>query len=468
MNEESVLPESLKTIWESRKLRLEVTLLALATAYAGAFALGGLLIFLYFFRHDFNAGGIAASDTVAMALCSFGFFALTSFLLLATSFAAHPIVRVIYWLLNRYKVYRQRRHVRPGVAIDTVAMSREIGMPIRFEWKAKDRVAIGFGSLLLLFLLISMYLGPPVLFRLFFPLLGAGGFLSLFWFGRTRHVYCLWPATETLNGFDGWMRSLSNGWRNTVVCCVVVLSILPFGFSELQDLSFMTIGFRIQNVNVRLDKADFQQIMDKATRAGIAINPCETIEADTSVLNHVDVLWHRLGTQGLLSFPTLPVGEVRPQYQAVIRMQPLNTDINVLEALGPALLCEEFLSDMLFKADGFTLRESAGPRLERSLGWLNKDAQGVRLRIAVHGVHPTAIVEKREESLGYKQGRAVSSYLSRAYNLPLESILVENFETRTPKRNCDAQAGQSNKLCERMNRRIEISRYSPDDVIAGN
>jgi outer membrane protein OmpA-like peptidoglycan-associated protein len=454
-----------KLCWEMRKLRLEVILQSLAVVYILALSLGAMLIFLYFFRHDFNAGGISAADTVSMVLTSLSFIGLTACFLFLFMCAGYPFVRFAHWSAHRFSFYQNSLRNKKGtVGIDTVSLSKKIGMPFQLEWKKGYFFVLVVGIFLLIFIALLIYESNSGLVYMLIPLLGAGMWLSMFVFGEKKHIYCPWPKIPPTHKVDIWLSSLPGPWRDVAISVVVVTILVGIGSSGIEDFSLTAVGFRKQNVSVRLSKDDFRQFVDRAVRSGLVINPCEAIEEGAFLVNGVDVLWHKLGTQGLLRFPSQPIGAETKSSQLSLRMEPLNANISVIEMHAKKLQCEEFLLGVLFKRESATMLASAGARLERDLAWIRDGQKGSFIRIATHSTSLASTpLGKQDESLSHRQGEAIRNFLMQTYGLQPASVLVVDVADTEPKLDCSEDATVMHNLCEKMNRRIEISRYFPAD-----
>lgn len=444
-----------KQKWETRKLPLEVILLGLAIAYAVAFSLGAILIFLYFFHYDFNPGGISASDTVLMSLTFFAVALFMAFFLTLGAYAVYPICALADWLWEKIRDVRMKRVPRlSDGGIDTARLGKMVGHHVQFDWKLSENVWNLLPGCMALALAVSIACLAPV--KMYTPILSVlvgGFFISVGCLGRISRVYSEFPRKDrpelVVDRLPSWA-------VYPAICIGVIVPIFAIGFAQLPDIALMKVGFRKQNVSVQLAKADFERLVDKATRYGIAINPCETLKDNAYVLNRVDVLWNKLGTKGLLQFPTQDVW-ADDSASAQFRIEPLNSDINVVEVDGPKLQCEEFLTDVLFQSSNAALSVKAENRLERDLSWMGRSASERVVRVAVHGA---------DASLNLQHAFAIKNYLIRKFHLAPASVSVVNFGVTEPKQSCANQEGTALKLCERMNRRIEILRYAPGDLIS--
>lgn len=460
MSLESTASSDTKLRWEARKLPLEVTLLALAIAYALAFSLGAVLIFFYFFHYDFNPGGISASDTVLMSLASFALLLVASMFLLVGACAVYPVCAFYTYLCERVLAYRVSRVPRlDDGGIDTAKLGKMLPHGVQINWQPRrNRWTLIIGSLFWLAAPVVWYVGPrgPGVLSAAFALLAAGLWPCLWLFGDMRRIYSVLPREAEPAG--AFFRLPIWAIQCLLGSAVIVITLL-LGFRQLMDISLMTVGFRKQNVDVQLAKADFQRLVDRATRSGVAVNPCETLKEDAFVLNHVDVVWHKLGTKGLLEFPTQDLWAGLGAKRDAFRIEPLNTDINVVESPAAQFACAEFLTDAVFASGSADAIASAGTRMARDIIWLEQPLAGRMVRVTVHGA-------ESDGTLNHQRALAVQDFLVRRYHLKPATITTVDARDSEPKLSCDRQEGTALRLCQRMNRRIEILRYAPGDLIS--
>lgn len=162
-----------KLIWDLSAARADVFLKYSASAFVIAFSLGAMLIFVYFFRHNFNPGGISASDTVSMALASAAFFLVVAIVLLLASkvtySAAWALTGLISWSLDRLRRWRDDR-VPPTAdgGIDVVALNKNLNGSILLEWKSTSKFWLALSSILLALTVYVMANAPIAILMSFF------------------------------------------------------------------------------------------------------------------------------------------------------------------------------------------------------------------------------------------------------------------------------------------------------------
>lgn len=435
-----------KVRWELRKLKLDVLLAILGLLFAATISVGALLLYCYFFRLSFNPGGISASDTVSFSLLLFGFALTTFFGVFYFTIAGYPIARAGHKMLvksqewiNAWKLWR--RGAMPAGEVRLL-----IGNPVRQEWRSGMTIFIWLGLLLWLPLVLGFIRGNINL-RLFLgPMLLVGIWQSIFVFGDQRHAYSKLPRkTRTLGRFDAWLDRQPWPIRQTIMSSIVTLGMLTLQMSVLQDASMLTLGFRKHDVSVRLSKDDYSAVVDRATRAGLVVNPCTVLDVNMPVIEHMDVLWHSLGTMALIRYPSLPLWAPERAQQSTLLFEPLSASITVMRAMVGQQSCNEFMADSLFREGRSDLEDQATAKLETDLPWL-LDAPG-RRRIYL------AVIEPASPGLAADQAQVLKTLLSTKYRQP-ENLVVLEQGRKDLKRDCTGL--RDGVACERANRRIEI------------
>lgn len=442
-------PEAMKMRWEIRKLRLDVMLAWISLGFAATLFFGALLLFLYFFRDGFNAG-ISASDTVSFSLLSFSFGVTISIVLVVGTVTAFPIVRVLHWLLAWMRnVWRRWRR---GATPANEAQLRP-GSPMRQVWREgmKSYLLLG-GVLFCLFVFGFIYVGSDA--RFFMVWMLALGFVpALLVFGTQVQAYPALPEVpRTLTLFDAWLQRQPLSIRQAVIASIITISFISLGIffvqeisMQLQEISMQLIGYRKHDVSVRLSKEDFLVLTERATRAGYAINACQSLNPAMPVIDHIDVLWHKLGTTALIRYPALPLGAPAEEKRKAVRFEPLNASLTVISSVIERETCREFLNDTIFQAGQAGFAWGAEERLDEQLTLLESDPARWTIHIAVlDPVGPRQTVA---------QAQALKAYLMRRYRLASSAIVIETGRTDR-KRVCDD--ADNARLCEKVNRRIEI------------
>lgn len=459
-----------KIVWEVRAAPFEAGLKILALAFVIAFSLGAMLIFAYFMRHHFYAGGISASDTVSMALTSAAFVVLVTVLLLFASKVMYSLAwamtQLISWTLDQVRRWKDERvRASPDGGINTSALSENLNGPLLLEWKSTSWGWLLVSTALLALAIFLLAAGPIGLVNLFSPILAGGLWLSWIFNLRATQLYCEIKKTEQTNFVDKWMAKLSLRWRNAVVSLLVIVSLLFVGGFAIQDLSLMIIGFREQNVSVRFTKEDFRMLVNEAARAGESINPCEPFIDEDFVVHGVDVLWHRLGSNGLLRYPTRPIGYGEQASAFSFQFEPPNANFTVLRTTGLRAKCSELPGDVVFKGKGATLDAAAKTALRRVLVWIADLPKEQGVRVAWHDSQPKGDDGGAENNLREERFQALRSFLMDTYHLPASAILIVDSGAEEPKLPCPQEAGPTRQFCERINRRIEVSEFSPNAPI---
>lgn len=261
------------------------------------------------------------------------------------------------------------------------------------------------------------------------------------------------------------MLRLSHTWRSVVVSIAVISSLLIIGgFREggLQDMSLMMIGYREHDVSVRLTKEDFRTLVNRAVRAGTTVNPCQAFLDDDFVVQGVDVLWHRLGTNGLLRFPSRPLGQQDNSSGFNFQFEPLNANFTIVKTSRPAISCTELGIDSLFGSGSATLRPAAEVVLRRDLDWIKSLKVGELVRIGLHGGDSLVGADGATTGLTTRRAQALHTFLAASYDLPDPGIMILDHGASEPKLVCPEDDGPAGALCKKINRRIEVSRYDPD------
>lgn len=436
-----------KLRWEVRKLRLDVVLASVAVALVLMSSVGALLLYSYFLRYGFNAGGIAAADTLSLLLLVFG-FALTTFVVLAyVTTAAYPVTRAGHWLAGAVTEQRNVWRLRRRGATPEGEVILLIGNPIRQVWWDGMSTYLWFGGALLALFLLAIYYANANLRFFMGAMLLVGVWLSHFVFGGQESRYSNWPKFKRArHPFDAWMDGKRPAIKRTLIALTVTVSAVLTQLSWIQDASMQVIGYRKLNVSVRMSRDDFNTVVDRATRAGYALNACAPLDPNAPVIDHMDVLSHALGTTALIRYPALPFGAPETAEAATVRFEPLNASLMVMSGVGERAPCREFLTYTIFKPGQAVFSMQGESMLEAQLAWLEGDKPSWKVSIAV--------LEPGELGAGsLAQAAALKAYLLRRYRLSPSSVSIDAKGAEL-KRDC---AGVRNAgLCNQANQRIEI------------
>jgi hypothetical protein len=453
-----------KLTLEVLKLRLESIGLILGLAFIASFSFGALLLFLYFSRNHFNSGGISAGDTVSFALLTFGFIGLLVIILLYTTLAGYPIARLFYLLLKTIrKTKKFRRLLNVQNLKDQPFKEDDIGLPVRFEWKPGYRLILILGAATLAIYIFLIYEAPPEGRAFLFAMLVAGVWLSLFAFGKSVPIYSPWPRRVDASVVDSWINRLSQPMRQFVVSLFVIFAIVALVIGVMQDASMVAAGFRKHNVAVRVSKEDLSNFIERATRFGLVVNPCEQITPSTNVINRVDVIWHKLGTVGLLRFPTQPlfISDTERKSIKQFRMEVNNSALAVLDEEVTLGRCEEFLSDGLFDPSNRELTVQGKMELERHLPWIANIAKDRKVRISAHNLQKPVPGKALQTTETWAQAVSVKKFLEQKFGLDSSQIEIIGLEGVENKQPCEQVSVQIRQKCEKTNRRFEVRVYNP-------
>jgi len=410
-----------KLRFELLKLRPEVFLLWMAAAFILLTTFGGLLLFVYLMRHQFNPGGIAAGDTLSLAAIALGYLFFMAVTLLVSTVAAFPVVRVLQPLFavcgRTLEAWRLRR--MPPAEELVPGGDRPIGSAIQLRWKKGRWSYFLMGILFLLFLVAGFGASwslPLIVYVAYMA--AAGSLLSMLFFGEFRHEYCRLPRFREPSRMDRVLEAMPL-WRRQIVVVgtvIAVLSALVVG--EFQDAAFRIVGFRASDVSIRLAKDDFLGLVEEATEAGVALNACQPLRPELLRLNHVDVMLHKIGSSALLRYPSTPEFFDRnaPHLPRHIRFEPLNSNITPMQRNSPKEKCDELLLEYFFAAGGLRISAETQRMLTVRLG-----------RLAALSADEKVVVTVYDEGNGTaarSQAGAIGEFLQRAYGLNPAKLFV--------------------------------------------
>jgi hypothetical protein len=439
-------PAEIKMRLEIRKLKLDVVVASLGIAFAASFSIGAVLLCIYFLRHHFNTGGISGSDTVPIILVGLAFGVTNLICLMYVTLAAFPVSRAGHWLLVRLREQRNAWRLRRRGATPIGEVQLLLGSPIRQGWRDGMTIFWCLGVVCFCeFVYVLIYAGSAM--RNFvgsmFPL---GIFLSLFVFGTQIPTYSALPRPPpTSSRFDVWMRRQAYPVRRAVAVSAVTFITIMLQIGVTQDASMLGIGYRNHNVSVRLSKEDFQAAVELATRAGYALNACRPLDPATPIIEHMDVLWHKLSTTALIRYPALGLGAEPAAERAAVRLEPLNASLMVMRDVAERDTCSEFLIDTIFRPGRAGFTDRAEPLLDELLNRRGIDPARWNIRIAV--------IDPGAPELAAAQAAALKAQLIRRYRLGASAIVIDGVRADR-KRVCDGT--ENARSCEIANRRVEI------------
>ncbi|WP_426341634.1 hypothetical protein ACN9MZ_07815 [Pseudoduganella sp. S-14] len=435
--------EHVKLAQEIRKLRFEQILQGAAIVYIAAFSFGAILMYFYFIRNEFSPGGISAADTVLFSLISVGFlFTLFGAICIGT-LIAYPVVRglsELYWCFEK---------MRPSDAEKKISES-----DYEFEW---DRGNFNFlvvvlGVLTIAFLTWTMS-HFPLRFSYFLPTLALlGVFPSGLLFGTYKKRSSQVKQREDLSSLDRWMNGLSPRLKLLVITTIVTSIASLYLFTETQDISFTWVGVRKNNVNVRLSREDFELISRQALMAGIPLNPCEQIDLKDPFVRGADIVSQRIGTQALVRYPSVPIGELKKI--RTVHIEPSAANVSLVEGPSMSNVCFEFPRTMLFgPARDPVFRRNAVERLDHKFEGIDLSKSTFALRALYNGA---------ERSEATKEMEFLKRSIVERYSVRPEQVKFEILEKAPDKWDCSQFPASAQKYCRQANVRTEIEVSSSD------
>jgi hypothetical protein len=449
-----------KRKFELRLARTQYIVAVLALLHVAAFVAGALLGFAYLIRHRFNPGGISAADTLAMILWSLGFLLMLAIGLAFATMAGFPLARIVdatYSVYRRGLLWFMRDNPFPEPGF---WWSLKYGAPNRFEWRRKERVMMFFGALMLATFCWLIAVAPFELGMFLVTILVPGVFISMNVFGRMVESFSPVPRSTNLSALDVRMSRLSIGKRGVVISAIIVILTTFLCMGTWLDASAVLIGFREQNVNIRLPKEDFEEMLEQATRSGIAVNPCEQLTSGASTLQHADILWQNMGTRSLIRFPSQPLWRNASASREIHFKTGSAALANVVSA-GPQSRCGEVLADVLFRDSGKRIRSNAGAHILDQLPWLEHLKEEAKMRVVAYGNKSAgATTDGIAETL--QQAVAVKQIVQGLTKLPASAIEVVGAGWASAKQECGSRSRGQRALCEASNRRIEIRLLDSD------
>jgi hypothetical protein len=439
---------------EFRTSRVQHALALLALVHVTAFVVGALLGFVYLVRHQFNPGGISGSDTLAMILWALGFLLTLVIGLSLATVAGFPLARLIdlvCQVCRRGLLWIKRKDLFPHSGF---WWALRFGTPNQLEWHPRQGSIMFCGCVILAMFCWLIAVVPFELGMFFVTLLATGIFVSMIVFGTMVESFSPVPKRIKKSAFDVRMNRLSIGKRGIVITLSIVAATTFLCFGTWLDASAVLIGFREQNVNVRLAKEDFEDMLEQATRAGFAVNPCEQLTTGASTLKHVDILWQNLGSRSLLRFPSQPFWNSTSASRE-IRFKTGNAAIASVVSAKVHGRCGEMLAAALFRDSDKRPRANAGARILEQLPWLGSLSPGAKIQIVVFTGKSSATSDAAmAETL--QQAIAVKRLVEVLAKLPATAVEAVGAGYSIAKRECDNHSGGQRMLCDAIGRRIEI------------
>ncbi|TFW08113.1 hypothetical protein E4K72_08100 [Oxalobacteraceae bacterium OM1] len=420
-------------------------------------SVGGSVLLTYFARHSVGSGGLSVADAIALALLAMAFGWVVGVALGYGTLAAYPLVRLITRclapVLSRWEKFRiKRRHQKLAATWEVTA----IGPPVQLEWDAGNELMLVIGSAALAFLGVIAYYAAWEGRLLILAMVVAGGWLSIFAFGTLRPVYCRWPRSQTHGWFDVWFEQLPRRLQIIIVNCVVVSGILLLVGGTLEDSAMVAAGFRKHDVSIYVGKDAFAKFNDTAQRLGLTVNACEPITSDTDIIHHVDILWHQIGTNGLLRYPSQPLLRAQDASlpRAQFRIEVRNDQLQVVDEQATPSRCSELSTLALF--DGkFNIRPQSELVLMQELAWLAHIPANHYVEVVVHGAPATASPSEVSRKT-ILQAAALRTWLANRLQIDSKRIVGTGLGDQFPKQACTAVPPLVRQRCINSSRRVEI------------
>lgn len=438
-----------------RTERVQYWLALIALVHVVAFVFGALLGFAYLLMHQFNPSGINASDTLAMLLWSLGFAAT---LALGTGFATiagFPAARALHFSIK--SLTKILRLFKPWDSFPLSGFWWDVhyGWPYKLKWRQVGGFAMLVGCFALALIVWFIVELPLEQGSFFLAVLSLGVFLSFVAFGKMDQSYEPWRARDASHPIDIRMQRYSARKRSFILAVVVSLSITMVHLGTWLDICATSIGFRAQNVSVRLAKEDFDELIEQSMLAGVVVNPCEDIAPESSVLRHADILWQSLGTHSLLRFPSLPLG-ISSKADGTIRLRTKNDALGGVVSRRSPTQCREFLMDTLFHEGTAELRKSGSARLDEQLPWIRNRPAGWKLKVFAY---PDQSAGTSQLALTLRQALTIKALIEARLKLPAGVVEAVGQTQSAAKLDCITRATVNRALCDKANRRVKIFFY---------
>lgn len=407
----------------------------LGLGYLIALLLGAILMSFYFARYSFNPG-ISASDAVALSLFTFSFLFTVLIFMIFGGVSCYPLLYLITTARRLLSELRSRRDLRESIDVPLV------------EWKP-GYVPILVAGLIFDALMVAMLsFAPwrPVNVLLIVMFFGFGIFPCIAMFGtpRPRLRTALQPAAHPI---DRWYQAASPRKQQMFANTVIAAALIFVTFSVLQDRSMSLFGYRIENVDVRMKKEDFEFVSNRALMERRTVNSCDRIISGEYLLRGVDVLWHKVGAQALLRYPALSIGETEKDEN--IRLELPNSDFRLVHA-APKRRCIELQYAEVVEYD--TSAAELAVQLKEKFAALGPLPDKHRVIATIYtpagDARPAALAAHRE---------VVRNVVALALGLTVDHVLVEHAAKYLPKWNCETVGAEVKEHCNEANSRIEIA-----------
>jgi len=432
----SEAPSNLAPAFQKVIAAIEFCTKVLGFGYLLTLIFGGLLMSVYFFRHSFNPGGISASDALTIALLTFAFVGILAALVVFGAIGCYPWLPVAMAAWRRLETaWKRWRSAEPS------------GL-VMFEWKRRSYGYFSLGIIIdagIVFLLIKAPL--PIALQFCVTFLCFGFFPCIAIFGKPVQVSPWRSGYMPDNPVDRWYQQLPPSLRILFAGSVVTGGLALVALPDLQDLSLKSIGFRKDQVDVRLKKEDYDFLVTQSMIAGSVVNDCEPIISGEFLVRRVDVLWQKFGTQALLRYPAVPIGQ--PEPAGGLRLEVPNSDFKLVHP-NARRRCAEVLGADLFDKAG--IKATAAATLQQKLTFLQNLSGGSSVTVRMYSPADT-----KASMLRTAQGAALRKLLLDTFAVStVDLILAQGTENRV-KWDCDSLPPEITGHCQNANTRIEIA-----------
>ena len=137
----------------------------------------------------------------------------------------------------------------------------------------------------------------------------------------------------------------------------------------------------------------------------VAINPCRQLDA-TPVLHGVDVLWHKLGTYGLVRFPSMPV-TADVFFVRQVTNEVTNSELKVSRVQASNKRCSEFLTQLTFDSSKEKMTDVGANMLDKHLQWIHAISSDSNIRLITHSGKSA---DKNENELSMRQTLRIKKF----------------------------------------------------------
>ncbi|GGY49862.1 hypothetical protein [Pseudoduganella albidiflava] len=437
-NNRQDLPETLPTTPGIHRAApsIEFWSKALGFAYLVTLTFGGLLMCTYFLRNSFNPGGISASDALALSLLTFAFFVTLTIFAAFGAIGCYPLLRAV---VEGWRLFTRGRRANPEQPGGTIAL----------DWKKGNNFYLVAGIVIDAIIIVAATAVPLLLAIQFgFMFLAFGVFPCILIFGKLVEVYSRYPRRVPDNPIDRWYQRLPYRRRQLFAVSFITGSLTLIAFPDLQDLSMKLFGYRKDRVDVRMKKEDFDFLIAQSMSAGRAVNDCEPIVAGEYLVRRVDVIWHKFGSQALLRYPAVPMGQ--PELPGGMRVEIPNSDFKLVHARRDGSACAEIWDADLF--DGKDIKPTVGATLKQKAAFLENAAEGAGITLTLYGTN-----NDLDPVLRATQAQGLRKQLIDTFGLSKVDLEVVQGRKNRLKWNCDNVALEIRDRCMEANSRVEIA-----------